>query len=357
MPNVPEAGGILVREDSLVASTGRGEVITFDRAGRLYSAFFDDRFYRRGVEGRVLEKFTGPDERTVRRPLPAALAREIESRALDIAHRVEGFDRHPTIANLEADAANFRAAYAGPVPILPPDAYRSVVLQATIGCAYNRCVFCGFYRDRSFRVRGDEEFARHLEGVRAAFGAGLSMRRGVFLGDADALSLPTDQMVEFLRQTQALSQAEQGIACFGSSFLGHSRPSSDWGRIRDAGLRRVHLGIETAHDPLRRRLRKPGRAEEALRIVQGLKAAGIAVGMIFLTGAGGESYGAAHVRDSAALCGAADLDRNDFVYLSPLVGKDGELTQGPYEEQAEALRAGIGSGPQIAVYDIRHFVY
>jgi radical SAM superfamily enzyme YgiQ (UPF0313 family) len=340
-----------------VASTGRGEVITFDRAGRLYSAYLDERFYRRGVNGRVLEKFTAADGRTVRRPLPPALAREIESRALDIARQVDGIGQHSLMANLEADAARFRAAYDGPVPILPPDAYRSVVLQATIGCAYNRCVFCGFYRDRTFRVRADPEFESHIGAVREAFGAGLTMRRGVFLGDADALSLPTDQLVEFLRMAQALPAAAHGIACFGSSFLGHSRPASDWVRIKDAGLRRVHLGVETAHPALRRKLRKPGRAEDALRIVQGLKAAGISVGMIFLTGVGGESYGAAHVRDSAALCSAADLDKEDFVYLSPLVGKDGELTHGPYAEQAEALRAGVGPGPTIAVYDIRHFVY
>ena len=56
MPSAPP--GVLVRPDSLVASADDGSVITFDRAGRLYAAWLDERFYRRGVDGCVLEKYT-----------------------------------------------------------------------------------------------------------------------------------------------------------------------------------------------------------------------------------------------------------------------------------------------------------
>lgn len=337
------------RPDSTVVTASNGAVITFDRAGRLYSMFLEGRFYRRGVDGRVVVKHTA-DGRTIRRPLEPADARALEARALELAGDLPG-----VIRDLEVDAARFREAYDGPIPILPPDLYRALVLQATVGCSYNGCDFCRLYAGRRFRVRGPEEFEEHARGVAAAFGAGLSMRRGLFLGDADALAAGTARLVAICGAARELAPAREGLYCFGTVLQGPSRDRAQWEELREAGLRRVYLGIETGHDPLRNELKKPGTRDDARRTVAALKEAGIAVGLIFLLGIGGPE----HVADSAALCNAADLDAQDFVYLSPLVGADGTLERkrGGYDWERKAMRESLEPGPRVAVYDIRTFVY
>ncbi|MHC4224340.1 MAG: hypothetical protein ACYSUN_10150, partial [Planctomycetota bacterium] len=209
MPITQRIGDVLERPDSLVVTAADGSVITFDRAGRLYSAYLDERFYRRGVDGRVVEKYT--DEGTMRRRLPPAEGRVIVERALKLALANAQARAHPLIFDLDLDAAAFRSAYAGPIPILPPDVYRALVLQATVGCAYNACLFCHFYRDRPFPIRRIDHFDTHVRRVRGAFGEGLSMRRGVFLGDADALMADTDRLERMCRIASGLPPAQQGI--------------------------------------------------------------------------------------------------------------------------------------------------
>ena len=85
------------------------------------------------------------------------------------------------------------------VPVLPPDQYTSLVLAATDGCRYNQCTFCGLYRDVRFRRRSADEFRDHVRAALDYHGAGLTLRRTVFLGQADALLGPRDWREEVLR--------------------------------------------------------------------------------------------------------------------------------------------------------------
>jgi len=46
--------------------------------------------------------------------------------------------------------------YEGTV-IRPPSEAFSIILQVTVGCSYNKCTFCGAFKDKRFRVKTDEE--------------------------------------------------------------------------------------------------------------------------------------------------------------------------------------------------------
>lgn len=67
----------------------------------------------------------------------------------------------------------------------PPSEADSLILQVTIGCSWNRCTFCGMYRDRRFRVRPFDDLRDEIARVRDDLGA--DGVRKVFLADGDAL--------------------------------------------------------------------------------------------------------------------------------------------------------------------------
>jgi radical SAM superfamily enzyme YgiQ (UPF0313 family) len=90
----------------------------------------------------------------------------------------------------QEDANRFRSIYQH-IPILPPDAYQSLYVQVSVGCPWNRCLFCSFYRDRDYRVLNDDELMQHLSSVRSYWEGALGGRTGVFIGDANATAVPS----------------------------------------------------------------------------------------------------------------------------------------------------------------------
>src|SRR5215510_10119945 len=77
----------------------------------------------------------------------------------------------------------------------PPSEADSLILQATIGCSYNECTFCGMYRDKRFRVRKVEELRAEIAWAKSAYGARVVK---VFLADGDALMAKTSYLLDVL---------------------------------------------------------------------------------------------------------------------------------------------------------------
>ncbi len=407
------------RERSLTVSTvWEGHLITaaYEGGGRPRTFITEGTVYRRALDGRMLAKWRPKGQPRQRRWLPQEEALQLEARGRALLQAVyadiqsgalRGNDTLPPLghtlfrraiawdaAKSRTDANRYRAIYL-PIGILPPDQYSAVVLQATLGCSFNTCTFCTFYRDRPFRIKPPAEFRQHAEAVKDFLGEGIYLRQGIFLGDANALVVPMKHLVPlmeiandvFPRAWGSIGRPSHradggmtthqgawgGIYAFLDGFSGEKKTPNDYARLAALGLKRVYIGMESGHAPLLRFLHKPGEPEDVLHTVKAMKAGGVAVGIIVLIGAGGRFYADAHVRDTIALINAMPLDSHDIIYFSELVVTDdmpyardaanAQLHPLTHEEclaQENAIRAGLrfaASKPRISRYDIREFVY
>lgn len=389
-----------LKPESLTVSVDGPEdatVMAYDRAGRLWTAFADDVSYRRGLDGRILTRCgTASRGGRQRRYLSVDEALAFEDRiwgvllslceaiergevdwqtalpdaARDALQAALAFDADAS----RADAARYHQIYK-PVGILPPDHYMAVVLQATGGCSFNTCTFCDFYKDRPFRIKPPDEFRAHAEAVRDYLGAGLSLRRTLFLGDANAVVIPTRQLIPLLQITSEVFDvsALKGIYGFLDGFSGQKKSVNDYTKLAALGLSGVYIGLESGYNPLLERLRKPGTVEDAVEGARALKAAGIQLGIIVLLGAGGAEMAEAHVRETARALNAMQLDGGDIIYFSELVVHDSlpyaqdaagrtPLSHDERVAQGNAIEerlvfADPANRPIVSRYDIREFVY
>ncbi|WP_243090644.1 radical SAM protein [Thermus neutrinimicus] len=355
----------LLRPEATVLSLG-DRVLSFDREGRPYHYFRQGLTFKRALDGSLHLRHREGERR--RRRLAEGEALEVYGEILELAdaHLQDPVRRAEVLRwtpEALSDPTPYRRAYAWPVSILPPDAYLSVVLQATTGCTWNRCAFCSFYQDRPFRKRSPEAFREHGERVLELLGRGRLLRRGVFLGDGNALALG-EPLLSLLEEARRAFPGEP-ILGFLDLFTGLKKEVAWWERLRALGLRRVYIGLETGHAPLLTLLNKPGHPREALPLVKALKEAGLSLGVILMVGAGGLAYAEAHRRESLALLAQLPLGKEDVVYLSPFQ----EEPSTPYAllglEPLPHVEAELAAwarelrrlGLRVARYDIREFLY
>jgi len=371
-----------------VLAVGDTVVSSWDLAGRPYALVRESGTYRRALDGRFLRKREATaDGPRVRERLTAAGGAPVVAAARDEATAAlraleaaggagEAVERLRAVvamdeAALARDAARFLAV-CGPVGILPPDQYLSLVVRITEGCSWDACTFCSLYEGMPFRVRTRREVARHVDALQAYFGASIALRRAVFLGDANALSLSPDRLLPLL-DTVAEAFPRRPLYSFVDAWTGSRKAETQWRACRERGLRRVYVGLETGDPRLLERLGKPGAPEDAVRLVASLHDAGVAAGVIVLLGAAGADRAEAHVRGTADVLAAMRLGRDDIVYFSEYVSgaarrtgsANASATEMPGEAVASERRAIAsaflgahgGEKPRLASYDLREFTY
>lgn len=198
----------------------------------------------------------------------------------------------------------------------PPSEADSLILQATIGCSYNRCTFCAMYRDKRFRVRPLAELAAEITWAAANFGP----VRKVFLADGDALIAKTSFLTGVLAELRRAFPELQRVSCYASPQALQVRKVDEMMALRDAGLSLYYLGIESGHDAVLTRLEKGVDAAEMIRVANKATEAGIKLSTMILLGAGNRALSLEHARESARVVNAIQPRFVSTLVMTPVEG-------------------------------------
>jgi radical SAM superfamily enzyme YgiQ (UPF0313 family) len=183
----------------------------------------------------------------------------------------------------------------------PPSEADSLILQATLGCSYNECAFCGMYRAKRFRVRPLAELEREIEGARDTAGEGV---RKVFLADGDALVAKASFLGALLERLRAAFPNLRRVSCYASPQALAVRTVDEMRDLCERGLTLYYLGIESGDDPTLAALTKGVDAAEMIRVANKATEAGVQLSTMILLGAGGRARSAEHALQSARVVNA-----------------------------------------------------
>jgi radical SAM superfamily enzyme YgiQ (UPF0313 family) len=194
----------------------------------------------------------------------------------------------------------------------PPSEARSLILQVTNGCSWNKCTFCEMYTQpqKKFRPKPQSEIDAELAGVAAA---SMPVRR-IFLADGDAMTLSYRRLRLIMDAINKNLPNVQRVASYCLPRNLKNKTVEELAELRELGLSLFYVGCESGDDLVLERVSKGETYESSLAALRKIKAAGARSSVMILNGMGGKQYSERHAINSARLMNAAQPD-----YLSTLV--------------------------------------
>lgn len=187
----------------------------------------------------------------------------------------------------------------------PPSEAGSLLIQATVGCPHNRCRFCGMYKNKRFKIRTLREIFADLAQARDLCGPSV---RTLFLPDGNTIIMKTSSLVKVLERSYEHFPNLKRVTVYGSARFLALKDLEELKALRQAGLRRVHMGLESGDDPTLRAMAKGASAAESVAAGQKVKAAGLELSAYYLVGLGGRDRLREHALASAAALTAMGPD-------------------------------------------------
>lgn len=179
----------------------------------------------------------------------------------------------------------------------PPGEWKSYLLQTTVGCSNNTCTFCNMYRDKKFHIRPMADILEDIRMAKAYYG---DVRR-VFLCDGDAIIMRTNDLITILDTLYDTFPSLEKVTTYAGPRSTLTKTPEELKLLREHGLARAYLGVETGSDALLRKVKKGVGAQQMLEAGTRLREAGMDLWVMILLGLGGREGSEQHILDTAAM--------------------------------------------------------
>jgi radical SAM superfamily enzyme YgiQ (UPF0313 family) len=225
-------------------------------------------------------------------------------------------------------------------PIRPPSEAYSLLIRVMRGCPWNYCTFCAVYKGHSRKdiIRSVAEVKGDIDELRAAIDdlhrQGYEGEpRTAFLADSNAIVIKTEGLTEIVRYLYEVFSSLERVTSYGRAKTVLSKKPEGLRRLKEAGLTRLHLGLETGDDEVLRRVKKGATAQEMVEAGKKAKEAGFELSEYVMPGLGGRSASRQHVQGTARVLNAIDPHyiRMRSLMLVPGTPLWDEYTAGEFE--------------------------
>ena len=205
--------------------------------------------------------------------------------------------------------------FEGPI-YRPPSEADSLLIQATLGCPHNMCTFCMIYKKGPrYRVRSVNEICEDIDDAHKLYGRKV---KTLFFPSGNSIAMPTRELAAICKYSMEKFPNIKRITVYGSSQFIAQKGVDKLIRLHNAGLRRIHVGLESGDDDILKSVKKGTTAAEQIEAGKVVKTAGLQLSEYVILGLGGMERSELHATKTAE---ALNRIQPDYVRLRTLVPK------------------------------------
>jgi len=184
--------------------------------------------------------------------------------------------------------------------IRPPSEASSLLIRVTRNCPWNQCIFCPAYKGVKFSKRTPEEVKKDIDSMADEF-RGYASVTTAFLQDADSLILTVEDLVAVLDYLKEKFPKIDRITTYARARTLSHKSVDDLKRLKQAGLTRIHTGMESGSARVLRMIKKGMTPEEAVMGGRHVMEAGIELSEYIMPGVAGRALSEEHAAETAKL--------------------------------------------------------
>ncbi len=215
----------------------------------------------------------------------------------------------------------------------PPAEAASLILQVDRGCPYNRCTFCGMYRDVKYQRRSPAEIRRMI----AAEARQAPETRRVFLADGDVMRRPFEELQLILTELADHFPALARVNVYATGSAIASKSDAQLKTLRALRLHTLYLGLESGDEAILLRVKKAETGVAMVEAGQRAQQAGLRLSVMILLGLGGAERSRAHAEATAAALNRLQPRLLAALRVVPVPGTElhGDVMAGHFQQLSE----------------------
>ncbi|MDF1879627.1 radical SAM protein [Sulfurimonas sp. SAG-AH-194-C20] len=190
----------------------------------------------------------------------------------------------------------------------PPAEADNIIVQVTLGCSYNNCLFCSMYKTKNYQEKSLNDIYKDIDILAAAS----PLAHKIFLADGDALALPTNTLVSILKYLQESFPKLRRVSTYASAQNLQDKSTEDLKLLQSHKLNLIYYGIETGNDVVLKKITKGVSKQEIIdslnKVPKSMK-----ISATVILGIGGAKYSDVHIKDTADI-----INNTTINYLSTL---------------------------------------
>lgn len=205
--------------------------------------------------------------------------------------------------------------YEGPI-YRPPSESDALLVQATVGCPHNRCTFCLVYKNGpKYRVREVSDIKEEMLQAADQYGEQVST---LFFPAGNTIAMKTEALCQICQFAWKIFPNLRRVTVYGSSQYIYRKGRENIKRLAEAGLSRIHVGLESGADEVLKRIKKGTDSRKQIAAGKFVMEAGMELSQYVVLGIGGQELSQTHIIETIKVLNQISPD---FIRLRTFVPK------------------------------------